>query len=381
MRSHSPFQPQDLQELDDRLLNEAVAVVPMINVAKGQQWPRVIGLRHDVDNVIEPAVRLRRVGGRAWLPVNLLHPPHRPVLGRQAAAAAVARADRRARPRDRHPQQRALRGLMTGRDPAEIARGGDRRAPRLRLRHPRHRRARRPALLRRPRQRQVRERRAVPGVSAAVDRSRSRSGRSGRCEISPVSMTLFDLEYDANWLGRREYLSTPAAGGRPGVRRRSRTGSRMSGSCTCSSIPTGGARRSSPRKSRPDAISLVRRPGSREGAARPNLPPPAAPHMRPAERERHRRHRGRHRRRRKPPHRPRTRVRHGRANNRFVSAASSTTASSRLDQRHNPLPRRLRRPVRLRRLDRPPAPPEAARPDTRSCVSSGCRSSVRTAAR
>jgi hypothetical protein len=39
------------------LLNEAVAVVPMINVAKGQQWPRVIGLRHDVDNVIEPAVR------------------------------------------------------------------------------------------------------------------------------------------------------------------------------------------------------------------------------------------------------------------------------------------------------------------------------------
>jgi hypothetical protein len=40
-----------------RLLDRAVAVVAMEQVLNGQRWERVIGLRHDVDNVIEPAVR------------------------------------------------------------------------------------------------------------------------------------------------------------------------------------------------------------------------------------------------------------------------------------------------------------------------------------
>ena len=60
MRGHAPFKPADLAELDDRLLGEALAVVTMAAVAGGQQWPQVIGLRHDVDNTIEPAVAFAR---------------------------------------------------------------------------------------------------------------------------------------------------------------------------------------------------------------------------------------------------------------------------------------------------------------------------------
>lgn len=57
MKHSSPFDQHDLAELDERLLDKAVAVVPMNAVHAGQRWPRVIGLRHDVDNVIQPAVR------------------------------------------------------------------------------------------------------------------------------------------------------------------------------------------------------------------------------------------------------------------------------------------------------------------------------------
>lgn len=60
MRGHAPFQPADLDELDRLLLAEAVAVAPMAGVFDGAAWPRVIGLRHDVDNRIEPAVQFAR---------------------------------------------------------------------------------------------------------------------------------------------------------------------------------------------------------------------------------------------------------------------------------------------------------------------------------
>jgi hypothetical protein len=58
MRDKEPFQPQDLDELDDRLLSQALAVVPMREVAKGKTHPHIIGLRHDVDNVLPPAVAM-----------------------------------------------------------------------------------------------------------------------------------------------------------------------------------------------------------------------------------------------------------------------------------------------------------------------------------
>lgn len=50
MREHAPFTADDLQELDDRLLSRAERVVPMRDVWKGDRGSRVIGLRHDVDD-------------------------------------------------------------------------------------------------------------------------------------------------------------------------------------------------------------------------------------------------------------------------------------------------------------------------------------------
>ena len=58
MNDHSPFQPQDLADLDEQLLAQAVAVVSMREVFLGQNWHRVIGMRHDIDNVIEPALAM-----------------------------------------------------------------------------------------------------------------------------------------------------------------------------------------------------------------------------------------------------------------------------------------------------------------------------------
>lgn len=50
MNERAPFQPEDLQELDDRLLHKADEVVPMCDILDGNRDRRVIGLRHDVDD-------------------------------------------------------------------------------------------------------------------------------------------------------------------------------------------------------------------------------------------------------------------------------------------------------------------------------------------
>lgn len=57
MRASSPFLAEDLAELD-ALLEQADDVVAMCEIAAGDVRPGVIGLRHDVDNVIDPAVEL-----------------------------------------------------------------------------------------------------------------------------------------------------------------------------------------------------------------------------------------------------------------------------------------------------------------------------------
>lgn len=54
----APFQPADLVALD-QFLDRAAHVVPMEYVYEGgMNLPGVIGLRHDCDNVIHPAVRM-----------------------------------------------------------------------------------------------------------------------------------------------------------------------------------------------------------------------------------------------------------------------------------------------------------------------------------
>jgi hypothetical protein len=58
VRPEAPFLPDDLEHLDELLLSRATAVVPMRQIAAGCTDARIIGLRHDVDNVIGPAVAM-----------------------------------------------------------------------------------------------------------------------------------------------------------------------------------------------------------------------------------------------------------------------------------------------------------------------------------
>jgi hypothetical protein len=55
VRSTAPFRRDDLEHLD-ALLDRATAVVSMQEVFACARHPWIIGLRHDVDNAIEPAV-------------------------------------------------------------------------------------------------------------------------------------------------------------------------------------------------------------------------------------------------------------------------------------------------------------------------------------
>lgn len=57
MRDRYPFRRDDLRELAE-LLDRAEEVVAMREIAAGELHPNVIGLRHDVDNVLEPCLEL-----------------------------------------------------------------------------------------------------------------------------------------------------------------------------------------------------------------------------------------------------------------------------------------------------------------------------------
>lgn len=57
MNAREPFQPGDLAELG-RFLETARRVVPMEDIADGDRAPEAIGVRHDVDNFLEPAVQM-----------------------------------------------------------------------------------------------------------------------------------------------------------------------------------------------------------------------------------------------------------------------------------------------------------------------------------
>lgn len=60
VRAQEPFLADDLAALDGLLLSRADAVVPMCDIAAGNSDPRTIGLRHDVDNVFQPALEMAR---------------------------------------------------------------------------------------------------------------------------------------------------------------------------------------------------------------------------------------------------------------------------------------------------------------------------------
>lgn len=213
MNAIAPFQPADLEHLD-RLYRQAAAVVATEDVHDGLTHPLAIAVRHDVDNVIEPAVAMARWeherGHRStyfilhgngqpdhyWHDKELLERSLDTIasLGHEIGLHVNAIAE----------------SLRTGRDPLEIVEDAV-----VELRQMGHR---------------------VRGVVAhgdplchaarfvndemftesprptygAPDRWLEACGR--RVQLRPVSRQRFGLEYDPNWLPRGDYLSD--SGGR-----------------------------------------------------------------------------------------------------------------------------------------------------------------------
>lgn len=212
MRTIEPFQADDLAELDEQLLARASAVVAMedIDAAVIPRESTVIGLRHDVDNDIRPAVAVAEWeaerGYRAsffilhtapyWQDKELLQRSLERIaeLGHEIGihANAIAAA------------------LLTGRDPVEIL--AEAIAELRGYGYP------------------------VKGVVAHgdqlcydagfvndeifLDSIRPAYGDPNRelhyngvtIQLQPVLRSTFELEYDPNWLSRALYLSD--SGGR-----------------------------------------------------------------------------------------------------------------------------------------------------------------------
>lgn len=59
MRANEPFLPEDLEALDG-LLARPMYVLAMTEIAEEPNDPRFIGMRHDCDNVIHPAVQMAK---------------------------------------------------------------------------------------------------------------------------------------------------------------------------------------------------------------------------------------------------------------------------------------------------------------------------------
>jgi hypothetical protein len=205
VRAKAPFQPEDLAELDTRLLEQAVAVVPMGHLNGGQRWPHVIGLRHDVDNVIEPAVAFAAWeadrGYRStyyilhtapyWQDKGLLVRSLELIAGcgheigihnNAISAALTTKKDPRMILAEAVAELRGygfdIRGTVAHGDPLCYGPDGMVRFVNDEM----FTECERPTI--------GRPERSVAGV-----------------DIRPVPLSTFDLDYDANWLGRRVYLS------------------------------------------------------------------------------------------------------------------------------------------------------------------------------
>lgn len=205
MRPEAPFQRDDLAELES-LLAQADRVVGMAAVAAGDASPRVIGLRHDVDNFIEPAVAMAEWEAEHgytasyfilhtapyWQDKRLLEDSLDRIAGCGHEIGFHVNA--------------ITEAIETGRDPVEII--ADATAELRGYGYP------------------------VTGVVAHGDQAcyrhhfvndevfleslRPDYGPSlrtvGGVKLSPVSRSRFGFDYDPNWLPRGEYLSD--SGGR-----------------------------------------------------------------------------------------------------------------------------------------------------------------------
>lgn len=204
MRDRAPFQADDLAELD-RLLDKAFAVLPMRDVHAGIIDARVIGMRHDVDNHIEPAVEMAmweaERGYRStyfilhsapyWDDKPLLNSAvdeiasygheigiHNAALSEQVRTGADARVTLA----EAVLELRGMGHNVSG----TVAHGASEcydRLGRLQVVND-----------------EMFTECARPGMGAP---DRTVAG----CEIQPVPLATFGLDYDANWLNRAAYLS------------------------------------------------------------------------------------------------------------------------------------------------------------------------------
>jgi hypothetical protein len=201
----------DLEELDARLLSRAERVVPMRDIYKGDTNPRVIGLRHDVDDNIgsfETALRLAEWefergysatyyllhGAHYWGEEMLCEAPRFEELGHEVGIHVNALAEALRLGRDPHMLlAEALAELRaTGVRVVGCVAHGDSLChdvgfvnDELFSESPRP-------------------------VMGAADRMLTYGGYARK--IEPLPRHVYGLEYDANWLSRGDYLSD--SGGR-----------------------------------------------------------------------------------------------------------------------------------------------------------------------
>lgn len=212
MRAQHPFRPDDLEELDARLLSIADRVVPMRDVFMGDTGARVIGLRHDVDDneskgSLHTALHMAR-----WefdhgysSTYFLLHGSYYwPAPGRAEEMLIVAEEIQElGHEIGIHVNALAV-ALQTGGDPhmilseaiaelrtavrvhGSVAHGHD-------LCHK--------ALF-------IQDEMFVECPRPSVGMARRTLEHKGvKVELEPVSREVYGLDYDANWLGRDDYLS------------------------------------------------------------------------------------------------------------------------------------------------------------------------------
>jgi hypothetical protein len=209
VRTHDPFQPDDLRELGE-FYERAVAVVPMEDIYDHHTWnvvgppgkPLVLGLRHDCDNVIAPAVHMARWeadhGYRSTYYVLHSAPywQDKPTL--QAALEVIASCGHEI---GIHNDAITV-ALQTGRDAGEVLNEATEE-----LRSYGHR-------IRST----VAHGHALCGVKRYVNDElfrecyRSDYGDVARLSVAPYRLADFGLDFDANWLPRGDYLSD--SGGR-----------------------------------------------------------------------------------------------------------------------------------------------------------------------
>lgn len=199
MRLQAPFQCEDLAELDERLLSRAEAVVSIAESIGAS--PATIGMRHDVDNLLPPAVALAEWEAQRGYTSTffILHtaPYWQDKYALQTALERIAECGHEIG----FHVNAITKAIETGRDPLEILE--DDLAELRGYGYP------------------------VRGVVAHGDNACYRhnfvndelfteSARPsygepdrtvGGVKLNPVSRTKFGFDYDPNWLPRAEYLS------------------------------------------------------------------------------------------------------------------------------------------------------------------------------